>query len=226
MWELDSCSLKPARESHWFISLITTKGMLKILIFIKKQTAWHFLLGSHLKILIHLIRLTTGMVVNSHRPLSPDLFSYGISHCVPGESSLKFLGKKFLWNWEMDLMAKEVFSLSETWIFISLNLPENHIVSFFSSLQLWSWFWISEIKRMFPTSAFEVIWQFHLIRVTTDMAVNTHRTHYPDIFSHGMVNCVQGVSLHNCETANKNAFVNLGTGPLWQKQYSPPVEDG
>ena len=46
------------------------------------------------------------------------------------------------------------------------------------------------------------------------MAVNTHRTHYPDIFSHGMVNCVQGVSLHNSETANKNAFVNLGTGPL------------
>ena len=58
------------------------------------------------------------------------------------------------------------------------------------------------------------------------MAVNTHRTHYPDIFSHGMVNCVQGVSLHNSETANKNAFVNLGTGPLWQKQYFPPVEDG
>ena len=76
----------------------------------------------------------------------------------------------------MDLMAKEVFSLSETWIFTPLNLPENHIVSFFSSLQLWSWFWISEIKRMFPTSSFEVIWQFPLIRVTTDMAVNTHRT--------------------------------------------------
>ena len=46
--------------------------------------------------------------------------------------------------------------------------------------------------------------QFNLIRVTTGMAVNTHRTHSPDLFSHGMVQCALKSSLHDLsETAEK-----------------------
>lgn len=144
MWELIVVNFKPARESHWFISLITTKGMLKILIFIKKQTAWHFYWEVIWKYWFTWIRLTTGMVVNTHRTLSPDLFSYGISHCVPGESS-QIPREEVLVKLGNGPDGEGSIFLSETWIFISLNLPENHIVSF-SSLQLWSWFWISEIK--------------------------------------------------------------------------------
>ena len=37
------------------------------------------------------------------------------------------------WNW--GLMAKEIFSPSESWIVTVLNLPEKHTGSFFFSLQ-------------------------------------------------------------------------------------------
>ena len=48
--------------------------------------------------------------------------------------------------------------------------------------------------------------------VTIYMTIITHRTLYPDNLSHGMVECVLYVSLHNSETARKHAFVTLGTG--------------
>ena len=66
--------------------------------------------------------------------------------------------------------------------------------------------------------------QFHLIRVTTGMARNTHRTPSPDLFSHQIVWFVLGVSLHNSETSGKHALENLGMGAWWQKQYFPPVK--
>ena len=44
-----------------------------------------------------------------------------------------------------------------------------------------------------------------------------------DHFSHGMVHCVLGVSLHGSETTGIHVFVNMGNGPKWQKQYTPPA---
>ena len=41
------------------------------------------------------------------------------------------------------------------------------------------------------------------------MAVNTHRTLSPDVFSQGMVHRFIGVSLQNSENAGKHVFVNL-----------------
>ena len=41
-------------------------------------------------------------------------------------------------------------------------------------------------------------------------ADNSHRTLSPDLFSHGMVRCVLGLSLHSSETAANHVFVNLG----------------
>ena len=38
---------------------------------------------------------------------------------------------------------------------------------------------------------------------------------FNDIFSHGMIQCVLGVSLHHSETVWKHAFLNLGIGPMW-----------
>ena len=40
-------------------------------------------------------------------------------------------------------------------------------------------------------------------------ADNSHRTLSPDLFSHGTVRCVLGLSLHSSETAAKHVFVNL-----------------
>ena len=45
------------------------------------------------------------------------------------------------------------------------------------------------------------------------MAFNPQITVSADLFSHKMVQCVLGVSLHNSETAKRHAFLNLGNGP-------------
>ena len=78
----------------------------------------------------------------------------------------------------------------------------------------WSCYWVFGNKK--DASNFELgshlAVQFHLIMVTIYMTIITHRTLYPDNLSHGMVECVLYVSLHNSETARKHAFVTLGTG--------------
>ena len=45
------------------------------------------------------------------------------------------------------------------------------------------------------------------------MVVSDYKTHSPHIYSHGMVQCALGLSLHSSETAGKKcAFVNLDKG--------------
>lgn len=61
----------------------------------------------------------------------------------------------------------------------------------------------------------------HLIKLTTGMVLNSHRTRSPDLFSHRMVHCVPGVSLHSSETVGKHVFVSLGIGTLWQRSIFP-----
>lgn len=56
------------------------------------------------------------------------------------------------------------------------------------------------------------------------MAINTHRALSTDIFSHGIVQCVLIVSIHNSETARKYAFVNLVVGGLMSKEVFSPSE--
>ena len=53
--------------------------------------------------------------------------------------------------------------------------------------------------------------QFLLVRVTTGMAVNPHRTLSSDLFSHGMAQCVLGAYLQSSEAAGKTFLGNLGT---------------
>lgn len=54
---------------------------------------------------------------------------------------------------------------------------------------------------------------FHLIRVTTCMAVNTHGTHSPDLFFlMERYISVQGVSLHSSESTRKHIIMNFGIG--------------
>lgn len=43
------------------------------------------------------------------------------------------------------------------------------------------------------------------------MAVSPHTALSPDLFFHGMVQCVIGVSLYSSETAGKPFLGNLGT---------------
>ena len=71
----------------------------------------------------------------------------------------------------------------------------------------------SERNRwVLPLVGIHLIVQPHLIRVKQIIAVNTHKPVYPDIFSHKMVQCVLGVSLHNSETEEKQTSVNLEIG--------------
>ena len=56
----------------------------------KEKAAFHFLLGSHLILLLHLIRVTTDMTFNTHRTLSPDLLFHGMVHSIMGVSLHSF----------------------------------------------------------------------------------------------------------------------------------------
>lgn len=78
----------------------------------KKQTGCCFLLGWHLRVLFHLNRIATYMIVNNHRKISPDILLMAW-HC----DSEKFLSQ--IWNcWETyfgelrnwSLMRKKYFS--------------------------------------------------------------------------------------------------------------------
>ena len=47
---------------------------------------------------------------------------------------------------------------------------------------------------------------YHLIKITTGMAVSIHGTLFPDLFSDGMSYCVIGVFSHSSETVGKYVF--------------------
>ena len=50
-WKLDSCSLKFARKTHWFIFFPLIQQLWSPFgVFWKKQDAYHFMLGSHLSV--------------------------------------------------------------------------------------------------------------------------------------------------------------------------------
>ena len=121
-------------------------------------------------------------------------------------------------------MKEALFSSCESWIVAALNLPEKYSGSFFSLLQqFWSIIWVVRNKQAACHLLLEshLIVQFHLIRVTTGMAVNTLRTLCLDIFSHGMVQYFLGVSLHSLETAGKQVFVKQVIGAWYQNTMSP-----
>lgn len=96
LWKLDSCSLKPARKAIWFISLlITTTNLDKYLSFLKERPWVRFLLGCHLTVRSHLIRVAAGVVVNTYKTLSLD---HGMVLCFPGVvfPALKLQGNVFV----------------------------------------------------------------------------------------------------------------------------------
>ena len=63
--------------------------------------------------------------------------------------------------------------------------------------------------------------QFHIIRETTGVVNKIHKTLSPDIYFHGMIQCVIGMSLYSSETAGKYDFLNLGMGLMAKEVFSP-----
>ena len=56
------------------------------------------------------------------------------------------------------------------------------------------------------------------------MAVNTHTTLSPDIFTHEKRLCVLDVSFTLLETAGKPEFMSRDIGACWQEQYILPLK--
>lgn len=61
--------------------------------------------------------------------------------------------------------------------------------------------------------------QFHIIRETTGVVNKIHKTLSPDIYFHGMIQCVIGMSLYSSETAGKYDFLNLGMGLMAKEVF-------
>lgn len=133
LWKCDSCRFKPARKAHWFPFLLITVTALVKHLCSTKMAACHFILGSHLRVQLHLIWVTTDMAFNTHKTPLLDLFSHGMVECVLVVSlqSLKPLVNMFLWTWELCFNDKTVIFSCERWIFAASHCQKNTLVSFF-----------------------------------------------------------------------------------------------
>ena len=168
----------------WFIFLfITTAALVKFLIFWTQQVASHFLLGSHLTVQFHLIRVKNVVVV---RTFSPNIFSHGMVQCVQWVSlhGSGIAGKHIVLKLGIGTWWQKIyFSQVKTGELQPQTCQKNSVL-FFSLHYNNSCSHNFEIKRMLPTSGLKVklTVQFHVIRGTTRMGVKTHRTLSPDIF--------------------------------------------
>ena len=137
-------------------------------------------------------------------------------------TSLNLQGSMHLWTWELAPDCKSsIFPLLNLNNF-NLKTARNNTGNsgpFFSSLkqQLWSSisvFWKEKAAFHFLLGSHLRV-QFHLSKAATFMAVSIHGTLSPDLFSHGMVEQVLGVSLHSFATSGKHIFVNLWIEAWW-----------
>lgn len=171
VWNLDSCSLKPARKSLWFICLSNKQQVWSsIWVFWKKQAACVYFLGSHLTVQFHLFRVTTITAVKMHRILSHELFSHGILMCVlcvylqsytwvlrsDGKSSIFLL-------WKLDNYSLKPARKTAWFIFFFITTT---LVTFLSFLK-------ETVYLPFLAGKSLTVWT-HLFRVTIVMAQNTH----------------------------------------------------
>jgi len=137
VWNLDSCSLKPARKSLWFICLSNKQQVWSsIWVFWKKHAACHSLACKPSDSMLSLNQGSNRYGTHTHRTLPWLLFSWNGTLCprclvtsseTAGENDFVNLG---IGNW----WQNRIFPC-ESWIFAASNLPENHTGSLFSSLQ-------------------------------------------------------------------------------------------
>ena len=132
--------------------------------------------------------------------------------CVLGVfyTALKLQENIFFWTCELGPNGKISIFPCETWIVVVSNLPEKHTDSFFSSLQQQHWssiwvFWKKQAACVYFLGSHLTV-QFHLFRVTTITAVKMHRIRSHELFSHGILQCILGVSLHNSHMQAKLVF--------------------
>lgn len=93
-------------------------------------------------------------------------------------------------------------------------LPEKPTGSFFLSLQtaLVEFFIFLKETGCLPLLLGSPMTTISLNQCHSRYGANTQITLSSDLFSHGKVQCVLGMSLHSSETAGKHDFVNLGIG--------------
>lgn len=133
-----------------------------------------------------LIWVTTLMAVNTHGTLSPHTFSHWMVQSVPGvfRKLWKCPQTCFCEPSNLSLLAIEVFFFPIVKTAVSIG-KKNILAHFYL---LYSYNFLNAFESCGKTGCYPLLLishltvQFHLIRVTTDMAVNAHRTFSPDIF--------------------------------------------
>lgn len=98
---------------------------------------------------------------------------------------------------------------------------------FFSSLKQQLWSNISVFRNsLLAASDWKFLWlQIHLIGVTTDMAVHTHRTLYPDLFSWNGIVCPRCVFTQFWNFRETNLY-ETGNWSQMAKVVLPPLKAG
>ena len=180
------------------------------------------LLGGSLQ--FHLIRIRTGMTVSTHRTL----FSHGMVHCVLGVlyTAWKLYGNMFLWAWNLGPDCKSSIFLFEscslkparkTHWFIFLFSIASDLVKYLSFLKETSFLPTLSGKSSDNT-------------VSPNLDNNGYGSQQSqtlsfDLFYHGMVWCVLGMSLQSPETIWKHDSVTWKLGSD-VKDFFPSVKPG
>lgn len=156
IWTIAALSLT---EKHSFIFLyITTTALVKIFSFLKQTSCFpHFLLGSHLTVLIHLIRTTTIMAISTQRILSSDLFSHEMVQCFLGVSLQSFenVGKFVFVNLGIGVRLKKNFLIVNAGQLQPETSQKNTVAHFplHYNNRLGQVFELSESNRLLATSS-------------------------------------------------------------------------
>ena len=231
--KVNSWSLRPARKTHWFIFLfITITDLVKGLNFLKATGCLSlFFLGYHQTVVLPNQSDNWYGRQQSQHTLPLDLYSWNGTTFPRSLFAQLWSCRKTCFhepgNWH--LMGKDVFSHCKSWRLAALSLPKNQTGSFFffittSLAKLLSFLKSTGSLTIFAGKSSDST--FTPNQGNTGMAINTHRALSPDIFFHGIVQCVLIVSIHNSETARTYSFVNLVVGASCQKKYFPPLKSG
>lgn len=158
-----------------------------------------FLLGCHLTIRSHLIRVAAGVVINTYKTLSLD---HGMVLCFSGVVfQLWNCREMFLWTWKLRPDGSNIIPLwklenctlkavrKTSWSVLHYSKNFGQVLSFESF----------EIIYLLGTSCWEVIWQYSFILSGNNYGSQLYTEHTPvtDFLLELYNSVCLGMSLHN-----------------------------
>lgn len=205
LWKLKSSNLKTARKTLWII-YITAKTLVELLSFLKEAGCLPPFAGNSSDITVFWSNQGNNRYGSQHskNALPKHLFSWKWAVCPKCvfDTAWKLQQSHFCdpgycawWQKRFYFLPGKARNLRpqtprRTLCFIYLFIKVKNLVNEVNFLKQDAFYYF--------LGSYQIV-QFCLIRVITDMVVNTHKTLSLDIFTHERVQCVLGVSFYTAK---------------------------